>query len=567
MAITEAKNKLFGTRLPATGCCTPLGFTYYFRGQDMYPDYPLWPVIHAENREELMEGLVSLATIPGLSEIFSAWYINRVQRINSHPRSPAKSCALVLGDEEIIPIDNKERLRSITREELYQLFDAARKPDLWSSRLHTGLHIAIQLVEFIRRKEEIMVPSLVPLPIQKPILLGKYRDKIDALTSSVNGFISRYSSRDVNRFIYVAGPPGTGKTTWAQWCIEQALLKTDWNTAQIKPVFGSICCAKESLTWESIWEGLCHTAGLETGQDLMNAILPKNPTSRTGPRKRMIVFLLLDEFDLLDSSNRKHAKILDHVLHLLSREMVGTRLFVLATGNKFVPPTDQWLGENQLGPKSIDMPSYDSADLEAILRSRHARLVSVYDPRALTYLTKWIANEGGDARKALTLLQSLVLERDPSVCGEVQLSIGDVQRVLKNKNYCPADHLECLPLYPRFLVIVVAWLTKRKKANNIHQTVLGVSCNEVKSFFVSAVSEYYCREDASMVDEYFHFGSDHGLIEYSSSSDGIPPDPLELITLVPQVSSLERRFSVSSVSFYDRLQSHTPKEEEIQGNT
>lgn len=505
----------------------------------MYPDYAVWPVLLAKNAEGLIRGMERIALIPGLSAIFSNWYIQRVKRNVSSVTLCNRKCLLVLGDEQVIPLDDITRVRAITPSELRCIFGEASALSKWNTRLTHGLHIALHLVEFTRLCRRSSLPSFVPQPIPKPILLPRYRDQVNEMVAFTESFISLHNKKDASRFLYIAGTPGTGKSSWARWCIEQVLMKTDWEAEQIKPVFTTLCCARESLRWKDIMESLQVKLGVSTTSALASALTETNIG-----KKRAMAFLVLDELDLLDVGKRHHRELLKYLVRWTGQDKFALRFFVLATGNSFdISKT----GINQ--PTTIQMPSYDSDELEHILREKHSALVAKYESSALRFLSKRIGNEGGDVRKAATLLSSIVDERTNSEQNEAKITIVDVKRVMDNGNLPTDGPLTCLALLPKFLVVVVTWLTRKKHDRESSAP----SCKEVKDLFFSVVSRYYGSDEAAMVDDCFQAPADAGFIGYKSAEIGTTPDDDEEIVLSSSVTSVERQFDGDARQFYQRI--------------
>lgn len=517
----------------------------------MYPEHHFWPALYAEKPQELVSGLCNLAQVPGLAAVFSNWYIDRLRKtVACANLCINKRCVLLLGEDQVIPLDGNTKLGRVKMIELNRALSEASSLETGKARLRNGLLMAIQLVEFTRRQEP-YAPwrCLSPKSSATPVVLNRQQAKVEDIVLYVNSCISRCYEQDFGRFLYVAGKPGTGKTTWAKWCIEKAMMQTNWDCEEIEPVFTSLVC-NECSTWSGILREIRNKCSLSGKEELSCALL--NQTQRG---KKIFAFLLLDEVDQLDHSSRKHKLIMKNLMEWTNSKDKCMRFLVLATGNTFNFGFHKFLPEKlDLQLKRVLMPSYGWEDLEKIMRALKPNEVCYFEPVAVTFIAKIVGNGDGDARKALNILESALWEHGLNGEGTPLIAIRQVKNTMILESESTTGAFDLLAPLPKWLVLVIACLTKKALSRKRlpDEPHVGVDCWKVRKLFEHVVQAHYSEDASHCVDDLFTMPYDCGIIEYESGNDGKCPNEEETVSLRWSIAELERQLDNKLRLFYER---------------
>lgn len=518
----------------------------------MYPGNAYWPALYADMTDALLSGLAELAKTPGLSVVFSEWYLDRIRKtVACSKLCFDKHCVLLLGEDQVVPVDAPGNLGPVSLCQLNKLFLDAGTGGSTNPSLRNGLVMAMQLVECTRRNAQYYSQrlALVQNPTKRPVPLFRFARAVDEISCHISSSISRYNEPGFQRSLYVAGPPGVGKTTWVTWCVEQAVMKTNWDSGQIQPVFLRICCATETLTLDRIQAELRRRGVLGSQDDLPMALCNSKKKGT-----KLFVFLLLDELDMLGvSSKRPPPAILRSLLQWTcsTRKADCMRFLLLATGNTFDLPE---LYSSQM--KRVLMPACNWEELEEILTKKKASDACAFKPEAISFIAKIVANQGGDTRKALALMENS-LPWDHELGGDNPLvDIPKVRKTMILYSESAKTGFGLLATLPKFLVLVITCLTKTalcgECATGDWNEYLGVDCWKIKKLYEVVLSSHYSEEASVCVDELFTMPFDCGVIDYASGSDGKCPEPTETIILRWSVETIEKQLDDELSIFYNR---------------
>ena len=222
-----------------------------------------------------------------------------------------------------------------------------------------------------------------------------------------------YGARPSNILIY--GQTGTGKTAVAKFICKQIVSKAVAEGKKIHTAY--INCKQTNTpygiltnigrTYSSDWEKRIPNAGWRI--DKVYSALKERADEDGG-----IAIVVMDEIDTLVSKNGD--EILYHLTGLNS-DLDNSKMSLIGISNdtKFTSWLDPRV-KSRLGEESLTFAPYNALQIEDILsqRAKMAFHENVVDPLVLSYCSSKVAQEHGDARKALDLLRisAEIAERD-----------------------------------------------------------------------------------------------------------------------------------------------------------
>ena len=222
-----------------------------------------------------------------------------------------------------------------------------------------------------------------------------------------------YGARPSNILIY--GQTGTGKTAVAKFICKQIVSKAVTEGKKIHTAY--INCKQTNTpygiltnigrTYSRDWEERIPNAGWRI--DKVYSALKERADEDGG-----IAIVVMDEIDTLVSKNGD--EILYHLTGLNS-DLDNSKMSLIGISNdtKFTSWLDPRV-KSRLGEESLTFAPYNALQIEDILsqRAKMAFHENVVDPLVLSYCSSKVAQEHGDARKALDLLRisAEIAERD-----------------------------------------------------------------------------------------------------------------------------------------------------------
>lgn len=213
----------------------------------------------------------------------------------------------------------------------------------------------------------------------------------------IKNFVKTAVQRGVGDCLYVAGMPGTGKTSTFMQVVRELKRESDHG---ILPPFEFIELNGMKLpdpakSYAFLWHAL---TGSHVSMKSAAMHLEEHFSNRTKP-----CVLLVDEVDRLLTKNQR---ILYNIFDWSRRH--GSKLAVVAISNTVDLPT-QFIPrvQSRLGLSSVIFSAYNRAQLLEILDSRLQGL-DVFHRDALDLCTRKVASVSGDVRRALHLCKRAV---------------------------------------------------------------------------------------------------------------------------------------------------------------
>ncbi|EGG18867.1 origin recognition complex subunit 1 [Cavenderia fasciculata] len=249
------------------------------------------------------------------------------------------------------------------------------------------------------------IPDTVFSRARKNLHIGTVPDKLPGREKEIKKLYSTLQSRlmDVNgtgQCIYIAGMPGTGKTSTVKEVIRM-MQKEGKGKKGMEFEFAELNCMDLNdphqlyiaLYKKLVKKKIKHKLSVSRAMDLLqNFLAPKNT------RKKIFRIVLVDEFDQLLT---KHQTVIYHLFDWPRR--TKSYLIVIAVANTMNLP-DALLPrvKSRLGNFRIPFQSYTTSQISTIMNSRLDDL-EAFDDEAIELCAKKVAGFCGDARRALEI--------------------------------------------------------------------------------------------------------------------------------------------------------------------
>jgi archaeal cell division control protein 6 len=259
-----------------------------------------------------------------------------------------------------------------------------------------------------------------------------------------------------NAMIY--GKTGTGKTVVVRYVLKKLHNIAEMETSRVTSIF--LNCREINTTTRIILE-------------ILDNIVPENTVSRTGlstgeyynylweaiNKKSSTIIVIFDEIDQLKDHN---------ILYNLSRAGENIRLkedvFIGVIGlsnDLFFSDKMEARIISSLGRRDFVFPPYNADQLSQILRDRSTAFEDgVLDENVISMCAAYSAQEHGDARKALMLLETAgeVAERFNSL----KVTEKHVIQAYEELNTdCIVEMVKTLPLQSKLVLLSIVQLSKQ----------------------------------------------------------------------------------------------------------
>ena len=287
--------------------------------------------------------------------------------------------------------------------------------------------------------------------------------------TSVRGFLNNISEATHNegkcctpKLLHILGPPGTGKTFAVRMCYQEVCKNT-----KLKKINLSIINATSVTLSNNVFSRIMCQMGL-------NPNVGESVLERRLKKKKSLFIAVIDEIDILLNRNTHGVKELfrwacspefNFALIMMSNAHENQKIASLLPN-----------GFDTKSKQTLVFRAYDKTDLIEILKLRIGGLV--FQDKAINYIAKKAASEGGDCRVALSiaslaikickktlsdsiksqLFSSLMANGPPVSFKHVRMAITELDRG------SPLDHIESLPAAAKIALAVATALSCDPKA-------------------------------------------------------------------------------------------------------
>ena len=521
-----------------------LYLSYHVRGNDLYPSNDLWPCLFTHDSSLLLTELAALGRVPGLEHLFCEHYVESLAKQGRHDGG----CCLLLGLNQIVPENTNTY---ITEEELLLLLPVAGE----SRPLMEGLSVARHIMDTLDLLDAWKGVALDQQPRPNPPVLtatnGKSLIKLERTLHSV------IFAKTETAFIYLGGPPGTGKSLAVDWCVREARDRAFWKAYNMSTHHVVVTC-DELTSIRTVYRAIETQMGCQDGKKALQEIC--------SPSCKHYLFLVLEEAtNLVDSGldvysqDRRAGE--DMLAELTDLCITPCNFVVLATGNylcgKYIdrmhsvakkvrlnairPSVDFLLAQYPLPlskPIHIHMAAYTATDLSDILQESRPVEVSRLDVSALELVAKKGAARG-DAREALGLLNEVA----SSWSGPGRATAQYVHRVCSGSIVTTRSLVEGLPsTCKRFLAILLRLARSREC----------VRCCDLEDAWLQTIGDWDC-EARDCVLNFLTTLKDTGVVDYEGDGCSGNPKPLDCITMSMDPGRLESYLDTTTVNWIGNM--------------
>ena len=250
-----------------------IALTYHRRKGELYPPYKQWPSLVSSSYPDLLEGIEGLRGYPGMENLFEQSYMDYL--VQQAPRDQRRGCCLLLGVNQVIPSAlNSE----ISEQELVEMLSYATQCE----ELMEGLSQAKFVTNTIHQARIWNGIKLIGRP-SRPVMTETNRSVIYRLEDTFHDIIFAHKE---SSFVYIGGPPGTGKSTVLNWLIEETKSRGYWAANKVE-TFSAVVTCSEITSVGSVYAAIECAMGCQSGVETVATL--RSPTSKK------FLFLVLEE--------------------------------------------------------------------------------------------------------------------------------------------------------------------------------------------------------------------------------------------------------------------------------
>ena len=282
------------------------GIKYYQRPKgDSFPSQPSWPGLYGMDINNVIPWLKSLREeVKPMECVYLQWdrFLYHLS-LKVRPELQGKPVVLLFGCWEFLPAIDEASVITITKTEYRNLIKSCGSDPVLRRAVDFArrLYSSTSLYEWkgdTAVKKDLTMPRVLHYQRKMPVLTDENGAALLQMQDSIRTVA--FGGKGHN-YVHISGPPGTGKTTALEWCLDKVCQADFWISLGAQPRV-AWCVCTESTTPEGIFAKLTDICDCSNMNDLGKKLSCDRPP--------VFLYCVLDEMD--------QAEGLPTILHRLS---------------------------------------------------------------------------------------------------------------------------------------------------------------------------------------------------------------------------------------------------------